>query len=456
MTTDTRHISTDTIAAIATPVGRGGIGIIRISGPAALDIGSQIAGLTPNPRFAHHCRFKDAAGETLDDGLLLFFPGPASFTGEDVLELQGHGGTMVLAGLLHRIIELGARQARPGEFSERAFLNDKLDLTQATAVADLIDAGSQAAARAALRSLDGEFSRQVHALAGDVTALRVHIEAAIDFPEEEIDFLADPILTQQMDQLEADLHELLRRAEQGRLLRDGAVIAIAGEPNVGKSSLLNQLSGSDTAIVTAQAGTTRDVLRIDLILDGLPIQLIDTAGLRETDDEIESEGIRRARDVINKADHLLIVMDDRDPQEVVDWATLLPDSPANVPHTVLRNKCDLSDHPAGLHTDTQTPALRISAKTGDGLDELRHYLTNTCGWRGDHPGSFSARKQQIAALQCAEAALSKAGENLKVVRSGEMAAEDLRMVNNYLGEIVGELTADDLLGEIFGSFCIGK
>jgi tRNA modification GTPase len=448
--------SIDTIAAVATPAGRGSVGIIRVSGPNAKAIAEALLGSVPAARQARFRRFRDAAGDPIDEGVALWFPAPASFTGEDVLELQGHGGPLVLDMLLERVTQLGARRAEPGEFSRRAFLNDKLDLAQAEAIADLIDSHSRAAARAAMRSLSGVFSDRVHALVDAITRLRMYVEAAIDFPEEEIDFLADDRVTDDLAAIVADLADLQARAHGGRALRDGLTLVIAGLPNAGKSSLLNALTGEDSAIVTAVPGTTRDLLRERIEIDGLPVLLIDTAGLRAGSDVVEQEGIRRARAQIAKADHALWVYDPlADPRaEGMGAADLPPD----LPITRVRNKIDLTGEPAGL--DEQAPAdrpeIRLSSLTGEGIDVLRTYLKERIAGRVGGEGEFSARRRHLDALTRAAGSLAAGQQALQQGRAGELLAEDLRQVQLALSTITGEFSADDLLGEIFSSFCIGK
>jgi len=443
----------DTIAAVATPPGRGGIGVVRISGLAARSIAEKLLGRLPAPRRATFARFRDADGNPIDEGLALFFPAPHSYTGEDVLELHGHGGPVVLDMLIQRALALGARPARPGEFTERAFLNDKLDLAQAEAVADLIDAGSQAAARAALRSLEGEFSRQVQALVERLTGLRMHVEAAIDFPEEEVDFLADEKIGNGVTTLDADLMQLLATAQQGRLLHDGLVLVLTGRPNAGKSSLLNALAQRDTAIVSDVPGTTRDVLREYIQLDGLPLHIVDTAGLRPARDEIEAEGVRRARVELERADRALLIVDDTQPR--VDDAELLQELPADLARTVVRNKIDLSGRAPGIAQRDGITEISLSVKTGDGLELLRRHLKECVGYQPAAEGGFSARRRHLDAIRRAQAHLAVARDHAQK-RAGELLAEELRQAQRALGDITGEFTADDLLGRIFASFCIGK
>jgi tRNA modification GTPase len=448
----------DTICAIATPPGTGGVGIVRISGSQVPDIARAMLGRVPAARYATLADFRDAAGEAIDSGIALYFPAPASFTGEEVLELQGHGGQFVLGRLVQRALELGARPARPGEFSERAFLNDKLDLVQAEAIADLIEAGTAAAARAAQHSLQGVFSRRVKELQEELTALRVFVEAAIDFPDEEIDFLAESDVVSRVREAQRRLKDVLRDARQGRLLRDGLVLAIVGPPNAGKSSLLNALSGQDSAIVTEIPGTTRDVLRETIDLDGIPVHVADTAGLRETDDVIEAEGVRRARQALAGADIVLLL------EEATDTAAA-PDALAGLPAHALclrvANKVDLLS--AEERTDRIGADGRgriwISARTGEGLDRLRQAIRDAAGAAhsdGAVAGVFSARQRHVDALRRAGRHLDAGYAVISESAAGELLAEELRLAQQALGELTGELLPDDLLGRIFASFCIGK
>ena len=442
----------DTIAAIASAPGAAGVGVLRVSGPAVPGIARALLGRPPEPRHAHFAAFRDGAGELIDRGLLLYFPAPASYTGEHVLELQGHGNTVLLDALLRRTCELGARLARPGEFTERAFLNGKLDLAQAEAVADLIAAGSQAGARAALRSMEGVFSRKVEDLLQALIALRVHVEAAIDFPEEEIDFLADPAIARQLQSLRAQLADLLRETQRGVRLTDGLRIAIIGRPNAGKSSLLNALAGSDRAIVTDIAGTTRDVLREQLAIDGVSLELADTAGLRDTDDPVEREGVRRARQELTRADVALLVTDAAGAE---DDQRLFAGVQAQIERIVLVNKIDLDRRPA--HSEHRDGAwwLWASVRTGDGLDQLRAHLKQLAG-AGSGEGAFSARRRHVLALERVAEYLDRTADVLRDIHAGELAAEELRHAQHALGEITGTYSSDDLLGAIFSSFCIGK
>jgi tRNA modification GTPase len=442
----------DTIAAIASAPGAAGVGVLRVSGPAVPGIAAELFGRDPDPRRAHFAAFRERDGELIDRGLLLYFPAPASYTGEHVLELQGHGSPVLLDALLRRVCSIGARVARPGEFTERAFLNGKLDLAQAEAVADLIAARSQAGARAALRSMEGVFSRKVHDLLQSLIALRVHIEAAIDFPEEEIDFLADPTIMRQLQALRAELDALLREAQRGVRLNDGLRVAIIGRPNAGKSSLLNALAGSDRAIVTDIAGTTRDVLREQLNLDGVALELADTAGLRDTDDPVEREGVRRAHGELARADVALLVTDIAHAE--YDLA-LLADLPASVERIVFINKIDLASGTPCYDVRPEAIWVWASAKTGAGLDALRDHLKQLAG-SGSGEGAFSARRRHVLALEEVAQHLAQAEQVLRVTRAGELAAEELRQAQQALGEITGSYTSDDLLGAIFSSFCIGK
>jgi tRNA modification GTPase len=441
----------DTIAAIASAPGAAGVGVVRVSGPAVPAMARTLLGRAPQPRYAHFAAFRDRAGDLIDRGLLLHFSAPASYTGEHVLELQGHGSAVLLDQLLRRCCELGARLARPGEFTERAFLNGKLDLAQAEAVADLIAARSQAGARAALQSMEGVFSRKVAAVLRELITLRVHIEAAIDFPEEEIDFLADPAITRQLETVRAELAELLREARRGLRLNDGLRVAIVGRPNAGKSSLLNALSGSDRAIVNAAAGTTRDVLRENLNLDGIALELADTAGLRDSDDEVEREGVRRAHGELQRADVALLVTDAEHASADLAFFTALP---TNVERVVLINKIDRDGLAPHREQRDHAHWLWASAKTGAGLDALRDHLKQLAG-AGSGEGAFSARRRHILALEQVDVHLHSTASEL-AHGAGELAAEELRQAQHALGEITGSYSSDDLLGAIFGSFCIGK
>jgi tRNA modification GTPase len=439
---------TDTIVAAATPPGVGGIGVVRISGSATEQIARRMTGSLPEPRTATYRVFRNDAGEALDAGLALYFPAPASFTGESVLELHGHGGPLVVAGLVDAALELGARMAAPGEFTQRAFINGKLDLAQAEAIADLINSGTAQGARAALRSLSGAFSSAVESLAEQLLTLRMYVESAIDFPEEEIDFLSDEDLASRLDACDASFVELLARAETGRVLRDGYRAVIVGKPNAGKSSLLNQLSGEDTAIVTEVAGTTRDILREEINIDGLAVELVDTAGLREDPDRVEAEGIRRAKEALGNADAVLWIQDATDPT-----AEALEDElPSGIPVVRVRNKIDLTDEAAG----TDRSVVRLSAKTGEGIELLRQRLREMAGYEDMGEGAFTARRRHVDAIRRAASHFAVGRRALDERRAGELLAEELRLAHDALGEITGKVSADDLLGQIFSSFCIGK
>ena len=444
----------DTIAAIATAAGRGGVGIVRVSGAEAPAIAEQIVGPLPPARIAELRVFRDSDGEQIDEGLVLNFPAPGSFTGEHVVELHAHGGPVVLDMLLARVLSLGARVARPGEFSERAFLNDKLDLAQAEAIADLIDSDTEQAARAATRSLQGEFSRHVHALVEALTGLRVYVEAAIDFPDEEIDFLNDGQVRQQLEAVTGQLAEVRKQARQGQLLRDGMTLVIAGRPNAGKSSLLNALAGREAAIVTEVAGTTRDILREHIQIDGMPLHIIDTAGLRDSEDPVEQEGIRRAWHQIEQADRVLLVIDDQQGFGESD-RQILERLPAKLPHTRVFSKIDLTGRVSGLVTDDDATAIALSTRTGEGMDALRDHLKQLMGYQATSAGGFSARRRHLDALQRAAQHLEQSAACLDS-GSGELLAEELRLAQQHLSAITGEFSSDDLLGEIFSGFCIGK
>ena len=448
----------DTIVAAATPAGVGGIGIVRISGPDVPQIAGKMLGGLPPPRVATLREFHDAAGEPIDTGLALYFPAPGSFTGEPVLELHGHGGPVVMALVVDAAVSLGSRQAEPGEFSKRAFLNDKLDLAQAEAIADLIGSGTAQAARAALRSLSGAFSAAVDALQEQLIRLRLHVEAALDFPEEEIDFLSDEQLAIRIDDCHAAFEALGEGARAGRVLRDGYRVVIVGRPNAGKSSLLNLLSGQEAAIVTEVAGTTRDILREQINVDGLLVELIDTAGLRENPDQIEAEGIRRAREAIKSADAVLWIQDASAKENAIEnesLAALGEDLPANVPVITVRNKTDLTNENSGRQ-DKQSLTLNISAKTGAGTDVLREQMLKLAGHKDLGEGAFTARRRHIDALGRAEAHFQAGRNALEEAKAGELLAEELRLAQEALGQITGSFTSDDLLGKIFSEFCIGK
>ena len=485
--------TSDTIAAIATPSGRGGVGILRISGNQLQDLIPALVGKTLQPRVASYGPFLGAAGEVIDEGIALYFPAPASFTGEDVIELQGHGGVVVLGMLLRRVLALGVRQARPGEFSERAFINGKMDLTQVEAVADLVNASSETAAQSAVRSLQGAFSAHIHVLVEALIHLRMYVESAIDFPEEEIDFLADGKVGERVSALLAQVETVLGCAQQGALLREGTTVAIVGRPNAGKSSLMNALAQRDTAIVTEVAGTTRDVLREAILLDDLPLYLVDTAGLRDTDDVVEREGVRRAWGEIETADQVLYVIDstllnnggdisakELETQLTQEWRELverLPVRHVSRQHPSLQsdsvktrvaivlNKIDRSDLDLSSITpvitaitggETGVPVIALSAKTGAGMDTLKAHLQVSAGFQHGSEGVFSARERHLVAMQAAQKHLRLAEGLMSSTAAGELVAEELRCAQEQLGSITGEFTSDDLLGEIFSSFCVGK
>ena len=442
----------DTIAAVATPSGRGGVGIIRISGPQVPKIAEQILGTLPSPFKATHRLFKDKSKKILDDGIAIYFPEPRSFTGEHVLELQGHGGHIVIDMLLKRCLELGARLAKPGEFSERAFLNDKLDLTQAEAISDLIDSGSEQAARSALRSLQGDFSRAINSLLTKMIEIRVYVEAAFDFPEEEIDFLADKKVLDKLNDIKQQLLEITRKAKQGSLLRNGLHLVIIGKPNAGKSSLLNALAGKETAIVTEIAGTTRDVLHESIDLDGIPLHLVDTAGLREGKDPVEKIGIERAWQEVEKADIVLLLLDSHRTSKDEYHQKILNKLPKNLPLLTVHNKVDLSDQKPGK----QDGELYISAKHKTGINELKTELKECMGYQQNSEDSFIARRRHLHALALTQEFVNNAETQLVQYNAGELMAEELSLAQDQLGQITGRFTSDDLLGEIFSNFCIGK
>ncbi len=453
-------MTTDTIVAQATALGRGGVGIIRVSGPLSAHVAQTVTGCTLRPRYAEYLPFTDEDGQQLDQGIALFFPNPHSFTGEDVLELQGHGGPVVMDMLIRRILQIkGVRPARPGEFSERAFLNDKMDLTQAEAIADLIDASSEQAAKSALQSLQGEFSKRIHTLVESLIHLRIYVEAAIDFPEEEIDFLADGKVSADLQTIIDNLAAVRREANQGAIMREGMKVVIAGRPNAGKSSLLNALSGKESAIVTDIAGTTRDVLREHIHIDGMPLHIIDTAGLRDASDAVEKIGIERAWEEIRQADRVLFMVDGTtteatDPQDI--WPDFVDKLPENIGITVIRNKADQTGEPLGIYHVNQPTLIRLSAKTGQGVDALRQHLKECMGFSGNQEGGFMARRRHLDALERAAEHLAIGQQQLEGYMAGEILAEELRIAQQHLNEITGEFSSDDLLGRIFSSFCIGK
>ncbi len=455
----------DTICAIATPPGKGGVGIVRVSGPLCQKIAFQLLRFNPLPRHAYYSRFLDSSDSLIDQGIVLFFQSPNSFTGEDVLELQGHGGSFVLDRLLKEVMRAGCRLARPGEFSERAFINDKLDLAQAEAIADLIEASSEEAARSAVRTLSGEFSHLIKNLSEKIIELRVYIEASIDFSDEEIDFLSEGNIEEKISALIKQTEQIIPRAKQGSILRDGMTVVIAGKPNAGKSSLLNALAERDTAIVTEIAGTTRDTLVEKINIDGMPLHIIDTAGLRRSEDVVEQEGIRRAVKAIKEADRILLVVDVT--QDTVTSETIsdylralsldnaLGDLPLERISLVL-NKIDLSNE-AAIHVESNDIAtIRISAKSHLGLDLLKQHLKECMGYTPSGEGNFIARRRHLDALESARDSLIIAHTQLLGKREGELVAEDLKQAHRHLGTITGDFTTDELLGKIFASFCVGK
>jgi tRNA modification GTPase len=442
--------SHETIAAIATPPGSGGIGILRLSGAKSLAIGESLCHSKINPGLIQFRRFFDAGGQLLDHGICLYFKAPHSFSGEDCVEIQAHGGPIVLDMLLERLCELGARLARPGEFSERAFLNGKLDLTQAEAIADLIESGSRAASRAAIRSLEGRFSQQVHSLVDEIINLRAFIEAALDFAEEEIDFLDNPDISHRLDDCNQHLQTLLTQAEQGRTLQEGLSVSLAGLPNAGKSSLLNYLAGYEAAIVTEIAGTTRDVLREHISLKGIPLKVNDTAGLRDSHNPVEKEGIRRAWETIGQSDVIIYLVDSSKGLTPADREII--DQLAGASLQIVFSKSDLA--PANQHRDTES--LTISTLSGDGMERLIQRITGQVSDYNQDNQAFMARRRHVDALLRAQESLQQAMHIFNTTRSGELVAEDLRGAQGYLNEITGEFTNEDLLGKIFSTFCIGK
>lgn len=445
----------DTIVARATPAGVGGVAVVRVSGPAVEHIAEQIFGQLPAPRQAELGNFSDSSGGTIDQGLALYFPRPGSFTGESVLELHGHGGPVVVAAIIDAVVQLGARRAEPGEFSKRAFLNGKLDLIQAEAIADLIGSGTEQAARAAMRSLSGAFTKTIDTLEEQLIRLRLYVEAAIDFPEEEIDFLSDQKLAERIAECDAAFVAIRKSTSIGRVLRDGYRVVIVGEPNVGKSSLLNLLSGQDAAIVTEIAGTTRDVLKEHIKLDGLSVELIDTAGLRSNPDLIEAEGIRRAKAALQSADAALWIQDATKISGAEDFTGPAENIPAGIPVVVVKNKIDLvTSDDSGAAPDSDS--IHLSAKTGAGLDSLIAKIKQLAGYENLGEGAFTARQRHLDALQRAQQHFQHGRQALEDSKSGEIFAEELRLAQQALGEITGAFSSDDLLGKIFSEFCIGK
>jgi len=460
----------NTIAAQATAPGRGGVGIIRVSGPQASHVAQAILGKTPQVRKAEYLPFLDAEGQTLDQGIALFFKAPNSFTGEDVIEFQGHGGPVILDMLLKAILALPkVIMAKPGEFSEQAFLNDKLDLTQAEAIADLINSSSEQAARSALHSLQGDFSKLVHEMVESIIHLRMYVEAAIDFPEEEIDFLADKKIVTDLKNIINKVEAVRKQAQQGSIIREGMRVVIAGRPNAGKSSLLNALSGKESAIVTDIAGTTRDVMTEQIHIDGMPLHIIDTAGLRESDDKVEQIGIERAWKEIKQADRVLLMVDASEDHSVLEdeqdiknyYPEFFAQLPDNIGLTLVRNKADINNTETGLteFTDSdnkQHTIITLSAKTGSGVDSLKEHLKKIMGYQGSTEGGFMARRRHLVALDNTHQHLLTGLEQLEAYVAGEILAEELRICQQELDQITGEFTSDDLLGKIFSSFCIGK
>jgi len=441
----------ETIAAIATPPGNGGVGIIRISGPSAFEISKQLTNKSPAPRQALFTSYRDADNSVIDSGLVIFFPNPSSYTGEDTIELQGHGGSVVLGMLLKRVLSLGARLANPGEFTERAFLNNKLDLAQAEAVADLIESSTEQSVRSAQKSMQGVFSKQINELVEQLTELRIFVEAAIDFVDEEIDFLSDGVVENKMLKLSDKIKTIQKTAQQGRLLRDGMTVVLAGKPNAGKSSLLNALAGHEAAIVTEIAGTTRDILKERIQIDGMPLHIIDTAGLRESDNVVEKEGIRRAHEEIKQADKILLLIDSTDPEINSVMETL----PPGLDITKIYNKIDLIDVEPEITETEHGCQIYLSVKKQIGMELLTDYLKKSVGFNAETDDVFIARKRHIEALNQGQKSVENALQQLQN-QAGELVAEDLRQAQNSLAEITGTFSSDDLLGRIFSSFCIGK
>jgi tRNA modification GTPase len=444
----------DTIAAIATPFGKGGVAIIRISGPQSSDIAQQLSSRKPQNRKALFTSFYDASNHIIDSGICIYFKGPNSYTGEDIVEVQGHGGIVVINMLLKRIIALGARIAKPGEFTERAFLNNKLDLTQAEAVADIIESTTEHSVRSAQRSLQGTFSKLIHELIGELTELRIYVEAAIDFVDEEIDFLNEGGIEQRIKLLSEKLTLILSNAKTGQLLRDGISVVLVGKPNAGKSSLLNCLTGEETAIVTDVAGTTRDILKEYIQLDGLPLHIIDTAGIHDSNNLIEQEGIRRAHKEIQYADKVLIIHDVRDQHGINEFISQLDSD--NDKRVIIFNKIDLINQPAKVVYSKDGDQIFLSIKTGEGFDLLTDYLKKSVGYDENQEAVFIARQRHVNALSEALIAINNGLIQLQQNQAGEIVAEELRLAQNHLGEITGKISSDDLLGKIFSNFCIGK
>nr|WP_041483371.1 tRNA uridine-5-carboxymethylaminomethyl(34) synthesis GTPase MnmE [Thiomicrospira aerophila] len=444
----------DTIVALATPPGRGGVGIIRVSGPDSDTIAQKILGNLPEIKKAHYGAFYAQNGEILDQGIALRFKAPHSFTGEDVLELQGHGGPIIMQWLIEEVVKLGARPARPGEFSQQAFLNDKLDLTQAEAIADLISATSAQAAKSALKSLQGNFAKAINQLVEQLINLRLYVEAAIDFPEEEIDFLSDGHIQQQLNLVTTQLNNVFTQAQQGALLREGMSVVILGQPNAGKSSLLNALSGEETAIVTDIAGTTRDIVKAEIHLDGMPLHILDTAGLRDTNDAVEQIGIARAWQAIEQANHVLVMVQAGETIDPKDQA-IIAQLPPNLSVTLIKNKIDLVAAEPYIKSTEQGYEIGLSAKHKLGLNLLTDHLKAIMGYKQTNESVFLARKRHLVALEQTQHHLNLAQAQLEI-GAGELLAEELRLAQEHLSEITGRFTSDDLLGRIFSSFCIGK
>jgi tRNA modification GTPase len=448
-------MTTDTIAAIATPPGKGGVGIVRVSGPLVPQICLAILQKQPKARVATFASFIDSDLNVIDSGLALYFPAPHSFTGEDVLELQGHGGPVVMDILLKRVLELNARLARPGEFSERAFLNNKIDLAEAEAIADLIDSASAQAAKLAVRSLQGEFSKHVNELKERLVMIRTYVEAAIDFPEEEVDFLSDEKLVSDIQALISDLNATLASAKYGSLMREGLTVVITGQPNVGKSTLLNRLTGKDTAIVTDIPGTTRDVLRAEIVIDGLPIHIIDTAGLRESNDKIEIEGIKRTWHELENCDQVMLIIDDQQGLNQAEQE-LISRLPENTDKLIIRNKIDLTKHSPDIINGNFGTEILISAKQGQGIDLLQQQLSKCLSNQDAGEGHFMARRRHVDALERTAQSVSAGLKQLVDYGAGELLAAELHQAQDQLSMITGEFTTEDLLGSIFSNFCIGK
>jgi len=448
-------VQQDIIVAQATPPGKGGVGIVRISGSNLKLISQSLLNKTPAPRVAEYLQFYDDNQQVIDVGIAIYFPAPHSFTGEDVLELQGHGGQVIMDILLKRVLACGARIAEPGEFSLRAFMNDKMDLAQAEAISDLINASTEVAARSAMRSLKGEFSHKIQELLEDLIFVRMYVESAIDFPEEEIDFLQDEILIQRLTKLKNSIEQVFKTARQGYVLNEGMSVVIVGQPNAGKSSLLNRLAGHDAAIVTDIAGTTRDVLKERIHIEGMPLHIIDTAGMRENADIVEQEGIKRAWKEIENADHILLIIDDSQGMTENDQK-ILDDLPQNLPLTIIHNKIDINKKSPHISTEENCTEIYLSAKQNFGIDLLVEHLKQCMGYEGDSDGLFIARRRHLDALERAKNAVNSGFTQFMQHQAGELLSEDLRIAQFALNEITGEFDNEDLLGEIFSSFCIGK